>query len=140
LPDERRFALPNEQLACTPILSERHANILAGLPFTEWQATAETLSHVDPDRRQDPSRPHAHGSIIPGTSPFTYVAWPDDFTDSPRIPYFEIRFDFIDTNCDLKSDGALRVLPLGPIGRAFLSRGHERASTNCPPGANRSVA
>jgi hypothetical protein len=97
-----------------PILSDADREQLwPPLPFQDWQPTAETL--------------HMWTQIV-GKIRLTLTPWINHswhvtlyltargLTTSP-IPYgfhaFEIRFDFISHElCILKSDGALRVLPL----------------------------
>jgi hypothetical protein len=85
------------------------------LPFAEWQDTATTLHMWT----------QIVGKIRLTLSPWTNHSWhvtlyvtARGLTTSP-IPYggsiFEIRFDFIDHELRvLKSDGAIRVLKLGP--------------------------
>ena len=95
------------------------------LPFPEWQATAETLHMWT----------QIVGKIRLALTPWINHSWhvtlyltARGLTTSP-IPHgfhtFEIRFDFISHELRiLKSDGALRVLPLRrTVGRDFLSGG-----------------
>ena len=99
-----------------PILSETdRAEFWPPLPFSEWQATAETLHMWT----------QIVGKIRLSLSPWINHSWhvtlyltSRGLTTSP-IPHglhtFEIRFDFISHELRiLKSDGALRVLPLRP--------------------------
>jgi len=91
------------------------SNAWPALPFTEWQDTATTLHMWT----------QIVGKIRLTLSPWTNHSWhvtlyvtSRGLTTSP-IPYgasiFEIRVDFIDHELRvLKSDGAIRVLKLGP--------------------------
>jgi hypothetical protein len=90
-------------------------NYWPALPFAEWKDTAETLHMWT----------QIVGKIRLTLTPWTNHSWhvtlyvtSRGLTTSP-IPYgasiFEIRFDFIDHELRvLKSDGAIRVLKLGP--------------------------
>jgi len=90
-------------------------NYWPALPFAEWKDTAETLHMWT----------QIVGKILLTLTPWTNHSWhvtlyvtSRGLTTSP-IPYgasiFEIRFDFIDHELRvLKSDGAIRVLKLGP--------------------------
>jgi hypothetical protein len=97
-----------------PTLSESdRAQLWPSLPFTDWQATAETLHMWT----------QIVGKIRLALTPWINHSWhvtlyltARGLTTSP-IPHgfhtFEIRFDFISHELRiLKSDGALRVLPL----------------------------
>jgi Family of unknown function (DUF5996) len=93
------------------------------LPFSEWQATAETLHMWT----------QVVGKIRLALTPWINHSWhvtlylsSRGLTTSP-IPHgfhtFEIRFDFIDHELRIvKSDGALRVLPLRPQSVASFYR------------------
>src|ERR1041385_3508432 len=97
-----------------PILSETdRAGFWPPLPFPEWQATADTLHMWT----------QIVGKIRLALTPWINHSWhvtlylsSRGLTTSPiphRFHTFEIRFDFIDHELRLvKSDGALRVLPL----------------------------
>ncbi len=99
-----------------PILSEAdRALFWPPLPFTEWQATAETLHMWT----------QIVGKIRLALTPWINHSWHVTLYLTSRglttsaIPHgfhvFEIRFDFISHELRiLKSDGALRVLPLQP--------------------------
>jgi len=99
-----------------PILSETdRAGFWPPLPFPEWQATADTLHMWT----------QIVGKIRLALTPWINHSWhvtlyltSRGLTTSP-IPHaqhtFEVRFDFISHELRiLKSDGALRVLPLQP--------------------------
>jgi len=93
------------------------------LPFSEWQATAETLHMWT----------QVVGKVRLALTPWINHSWhvtlylsSRGLTTSP-IPHgfhtFEIRFDFIDHELRIvKSDGALRVLPLRPQSVASFYR------------------
>src|SRR6476661_7394729 len=97
-----------------PALSENDRGLFwPPLPFAEWQTTAETLHMWT----------QIIGKIRLALSPWINHSWhvtlyltSRGLTTSP-VPHglhtFEIRFDFISHELRLlKSDGALRVLPL----------------------------
>src|SRR3954452_14983751 len=99
-----------------PPLSDRdREQFWPPLPYAEWQATAETLHMWT----------QIVGKIRLALTPWINHSWhvtlyltSRGLTTSP-IPHglhtFEIRFDFISHELRiLKSDGALRVLPLQP--------------------------
>ena len=103
-------------MSTPPVLSENdREHFWPPLPFAEWQTTAETLHMWT----------QIIGKIRLALSPWINHSWhvalyltSRGLTTSP-IPHglhtFEIRFDFISHELRLlKSDGALRVLPLQP--------------------------
>jgi len=103
-------------MSTPPVLSENdREHFWPALPFAEWQTTAETLHMWT----------QIIGKIRLALSPWINHSWhvalyltSRGLTTSP-IPHglhtFEIRFDFISHELRLlKSDGALRVLPLQP--------------------------
>jgi hypothetical protein len=97
----------------TPLSDADRENFWPGLPFTEWQATAETLQLWT----------QIVGKIRLALTPWVNHSWhvtlyltSRGLTTSPipnRFHTFEIRFDFISHELRIvKSDGQRRVLPL----------------------------
>jgi Family of unknown function (DUF5996) len=110
--------------AAASVLSDAdRAQFWPALPFAEWQSTAETLHMWT----------QIVGKIRLALTPWINHSWhvtlyltSRGLTTSP-IPHglhsFEIRFDFISHDLRiLKSDGALRVLPLQPQSVAAFYR------------------
>jgi len=97
----------------TPLSDADRENFWPGLPFTEWEATAETLQLWT----------QIVGKIRLALTPWVNHSWhvtlyltSRGLTTSPiphRFHTFEIRFDFISHELRIvKSDGQRRVLPL----------------------------
>ena len=101
--------------ALPPLSDQDRAHYWPALPFSEWQATAETLQLWT----------QIVGKIRLSLTPWINHSWhvalyltPRGLTTSP-IPHgydsFELRFDFIEHELRiLRSNGAGRVLPLRP--------------------------